>query len=72
MNLTKRQLSHTYVVVEAVDTRWGFTGFDCDPEFQFVGTRAACLDWCHHNGGDQTWEIISMEKYEERMEDSEI
>lgn len=72
MNLTKRQYSHTYVVVEAADTRWGFAGFDTDPEYQFVGTRTACLDWCIQNAGDHTWEVISMEKYDERIESSEV
>lgn len=71
MELSKRRYSLTYVVVEdAVDHVWGFTGFDSDPEYQFVGTRAECARWIMANP-DGSWKVIAMKEYESNYYEEE-
>jgi len=69
--LTKRQHSHTYVVLEDVSTVWGFDGFDVGHEILFVGTRSHCLDWLEANPSDgNAYRMITLKQYEEQYEDT--
>jgi len=64
MSLSER--CYTYVVIEDTATRWGFNGFDTDPEVVFVGTRKGCADWILSNSdNDHLFIVMNQEKYEE-------
>jgi hypothetical protein len=72
MELTPRKREFTYVVIEdAFRTRWGFAGFDSDPEAVFIGTEKNCADWIVRNATDEdSYTVILLDDYERLYKDA--